>query len=191
MVFPEVYEALDPGCCIVAEDVDSGRLAGSCFFHPRETHVSLGIMNAHPDYFGQGVAKRILDEVISIAGSEGKPVRLVSSAMNLDSYSLYTRKGFVPRALFQDMFIQVPEGGLPREVAPEALGRVRDARPEDARAMTDLEMQLNGIRREKDFAHFIDNAAGNWCRPCTPWAGATVRCISARCVATARPSPAS
>ena len=29
LVFPEVYEALDPGCCIVAEDTAMGRLAGS------------------------------------------------------------------------------------------------------------------------------------------------------------------
>ena len=162
MVFPEVYEALDPGCCIVAEDADSGRLAGSCFFHPRETHVSLGIMNAHPDYFGHGVATRILDEVISISEAEGKPVRLVSSAMNLDSYSLYTRKGFVPRALFQDMFIQVPEGGLLPEAAPDVLGRVRDARPADAPLLADLELELSGIRREKDFVHFAENAAGIW-----------------------------
>lgn len=157
LVFPEVYEALDPGCCIVAEDTANGRLAGSCYFHPRETHVSLGIMNAHADYAGQGIATRILDEIVAIAESEGKPVRLVSSALNLDSYSLYTRRGFVPRALFQDMFL--PE--LPA-AAPEGWERVRDARPEDAVAMADLEMELNGIRREKDFAHFIANASGYW-----------------------------
>src|SRR4051812_40691421 len=60
-LFPETYEALDPGCCVVAEDRDRpGRLMGSCFYHPRETHVSLGIMNVHPDYFGRGVASRLL-----------------------------------------------------------------------------------------------------------------------------------
>ena len=59
LVFPEVYEALDPGCCLVAEEED-GRLMGSCFYHPRETHVSLGIMNAHPDFAGRGVARALL-----------------------------------------------------------------------------------------------------------------------------------
>ena len=162
LVFPEVYEALDPGCCVIAEDTATGRLAGSCFYHPRETHVSLGIMNAHPDYFGQGVATRILEEVIAAAEAEGKPVRLVSSAMNLDSFSLYTRKGFVPRATFQDMFLKVPEGGLEVANPPAGLARTRDARTEDAAAMADLEMELNGIRREKDYAHFIENAAGIW-----------------------------
>ena len=62
-VFPEVYEAMDPGNCIVAVDDGSGRLAGSCFVHPRETHFSLGIMNVHPDFGGHGVARMILDEI--------------------------------------------------------------------------------------------------------------------------------
>lgn len=56
-LFAEVYETLDPGCCVVAEDPVSGRLMGSCFFHPRPTHVALGIMNVHPDFFGAGVAR--------------------------------------------------------------------------------------------------------------------------------------
>ena len=54
--FCKVYEALDPGCCLVARDAKSGRLVGSSFYHPRPTHVSLGIMNAHPSYAGKGVA---------------------------------------------------------------------------------------------------------------------------------------
>ena len=156
-VFPEVYEALDPGCCIVAEDKATGRLAGSCYYHPRETHIALGIMNAHADYAGQGIATRILDEIISIAEAEGKPVRLVSSALNLDSYSLYTRRGFVPRALFQDMFLP----SLPAE-APPGASRVRDAVAADAKAMADLEFSLNGIRREKDYTYFIENESGYW-----------------------------
>jgi len=50
-LFCQVYEDLDPGCCVVAENDHTGRLMGSCFYHPRETHVSLGIMNVHPGYF--------------------------------------------------------------------------------------------------------------------------------------------
>src|SRR6476661_3897414 len=97
LLFCDVYEALDPGCCVVAEDPATGRLMGSCFYHPRETHVALGIMNVHPDYFGRGVARRLLGHIVDLADQQGKPVRLVSSAMNLDSFSLYTRAGFVPR----------------------------------------------------------------------------------------------
>ena len=160
-VFPEVYEALDPGACVVAECARTGRLAGSCFVHPRETHYSLGIMNVHPKFYGQGVAGAILGEIISLAQRDGKPVRLVSSAMNLDSFSLYTKHGFVPRAAFQDMYLAVPEDGLSAE-APAGFERVREAGIEDVEAIADLEMELSHIRREKDYRHFIENAAGIW-----------------------------
>src|SRR5262245_51785243 len=91
LLFCEVYEDLDPGCCLVAVDESSGRIAGSCFYHPRPTHVSLGIMNAHPDYFGKGVARELLAWINRFADDRQQSVRLVSSAMNLDSFSLYNR----------------------------------------------------------------------------------------------------
>jgi GNAT superfamily N-acetyltransferase len=159
-LFADVYEALDPGCCVVAEDPDTRRLMGSCFYHPRETHVSLGIMNVHPNYFGRGVARRLLGHIVELADRQGKPVRLVSSAMNLDSFSLYTRAGFVPRAAFQDMMISVPAGGL-RQSVPGA-ERVRPAAPADLPRMVDLEMRISHIRREKDYRHFIQNPEGIW-----------------------------
>jgi GNAT superfamily N-acetyltransferase len=159
-LFNDVYEALDPGCCIMAEDPDTGRLMGSCYYHPRETHVSLGIMNVHPNYFGRGVARRLLDFVIALADKEGKPIRLVSSAMNLDSFSLYTRAAFVPQAAFQDMFIAVPEDGMKADCPGRV--HVREAAAEDAAVMADLEMAVAHIRREKDYAYFIANEAGIW-----------------------------
>jgi GNAT superfamily N-acetyltransferase len=161
LLFPETYEALDPGCCVVAEDPAVGRLMGSCFYHPRDTHVSLGIMNVHPDFAGRGVASRLLKFVTDLADRQGKPVRLVSSAMNLDSFSLYTRAGFVPRAAFADMQIPVD---LAAKLSPPAMPRhhLRQATPADVRAMADLEFELAGIRREKDFAHFVENRQGVW-----------------------------
>src|SRR5262245_60241923 len=90
-LFCEVYEALDPKCCVLAEEEDPAsnneQIVGSCFYHPRETHVSLGIMNAHPDRFARGVARALLTFVTDLADRAGKPLRLVSSAMNLDSFS--------------------------------------------------------------------------------------------------------
>lgn len=159
-LFCSVYEALDPGCCVVAEDCAAQRLAGSCFYHPRSTHVSLGIMNVHPDYFGQGVASRMLRYVTDVADRDGKPARLVSSAMNLDSYSLYNRVGFVPRLIYQDMIMSVPTGGLNWE-APGS-DRVRPATPADLAAMTELDWEVNHIRREKDMRYFVENAEGIW-----------------------------
>ena len=160
-IFIDVYESLDPGCCVVAEDLKTGKLAGSCFFHPRETHLALGIMNAHPDYFGMGVAKMILKEILSIASEKKLPVRLVSSAMNLVSFSLYTKVGFVPQITFQDMTLNVPLSGLEQE-PPEGTHSVRDATLDDVCAIADLEFELNGIRREKDYEFFTINESGHW-----------------------------
>ncbi len=154
-IFPETYEALDPGCCLVAE-VD-GKLAGSCFYHPRETHVGLGIMNASPDFAGRGVARALLADILRRAGD--LPVRLVSSALNLDSYSLYTRAGFVPVALYQDMVLPADR---PLPSAPETGGTLREARAEDLAAMVALEREISGICREKDCAHFLANPGGYW-----------------------------
>src|SRR5438477_3290703 len=90
-VFYEVYSQLDPGCALVAENERTGRLMGSCFYHPREHHVSLGIMNVHPNFFGHGVASTLLRRIVQFSESQRKPLRLTQSAMNLDSFSLYTQ----------------------------------------------------------------------------------------------------
>ena len=71
-LFCSVYEDLDPGCCVVAEDSEQGRLAGSCFYHPRPTHVSLGIMNVHPEYFQQGIARRLLGHITDFADENAR-----------------------------------------------------------------------------------------------------------------------
>lgn len=155
-VFPEVYEAMDPGACVVAVDEESGRFMGSCFYHPRETHMSLGIMNSHPDFAGRGVARELLTEIIRRA--EGKPVRLVSSTMNLDSFSLYTRAGFVPRAVFQDMYLPVEK---PRPGPVEGV-TVREASLEDVPAMVILEEEVSGIRRESDYRFFLTHPEQGW-----------------------------
>ena len=159
-LFCEVYEDLDPGCCVLAEDPDSGRLMGSCFYHLRETHVSMGIMNVHPNYFRKGVASALLRFVNDLADRDNKAVRLVSSAMNLDSFSLYTRAGFVPRAIFQDILLPVPADGM--KYRPAGVGRVRDATGADIDRIVALEQEVNHIRREKDFRYFVENRLGIW-----------------------------
>ena len=156
-LFPRVYEALDPGCCLLAFDGET--LLGSCFWHPRETHVSVGIVNVAPDAFGRGVASALLRAVLADADARNLPVRLVSSALNLDSYSLYTKLGFVPRQVFQDM--QLPaRASLPAPLPESA--RVRPGRPSDAPKMAALERERVGLSREKDFAYFLENAENIW-----------------------------
>ena len=160
MLFCEVYEALDPSHCLVAESSSDHRIAASCFYHPRPTHLSLGIMNVHPDFFGQGLAGALLSRIIEFAKARELPVRLVSSAQNLDSFSLYTRKGFVPFLSFQDLYIEIPENGP--DFAPSDQPFIEEASMKDLAEMVELERELSGIERSKDYAYFIANELGIW-----------------------------
>jgi GNAT superfamily N-acetyltransferase len=160
-VFYDVYHALEPGCTVVAQHRETGRVMGSCFYHPRKHHVSLGIMNVHPNYFGLGVSSALLRHIIDFTERNGYPaLRLTSSALNLDSYSLYNRHGFVPRAFYQDMFVAVPATGLAHP--PPGSDHVRDAVAADVPAVAALERAVNGMEREEDYRYCIANAGGFW-----------------------------
>ncbi len=159
-IYYDVYNALSPGCAVVAES-PRGRIMGSCFYHPRKHHVALGIMNVHPNYFGAGVARALLKHIIDYTDRHGyKSLRLTSSALNIDSFSLYNRAGFVPRAVFQDMCLAAPANGLEYNV-PGA-DDVRDGTPEDVSAMAELEWHVSGITREEDYRYCVANQLGFW-----------------------------
>jgi len=160
-VFYDVYNALEPGCTVVAEHVETGRLMGSCFYHPRKHHVCLGIMNVHPNYFGQGVSSALLKHITDFTDKGGYPaLRLTSSAGNVDSYSLYNRSGFVPRCVYQDMILTVPASGM--QQPPAGADKVRPATQADVPALVALEMEVSGISREEDYRYGIANELGFW-----------------------------
>ena len=160
LIFPRVYESLDPGCCVLVEETASKRIAGSCFFHPRSTHVALGIMNTHPDFFGKGVASRMLRYILDDAAQRKLPVRLVSGATNVDSFSLYNRAGFLPTRFFQDMTVKVPESGFDVAAPPDCT--LREATESDIPQIVALERELSSIEREKDYRFFLRNDGGIW-----------------------------
>ncbi|MES2470342.1 MAG: GNAT family N-acetyltransferase [Verrucomicrobiota bacterium] len=157
-IFPEVYEALDPGCAVTARDPVTQKLLGICFYHPRPSHISVGIVVTHPATGGRGVARVMLEEVLAFADASNLPVRLVSSLMSLDSFSLYTRLGFVPGTVFQDL--QFPPGKLPPQ--GEVPGTIRPMLEADVPAMVELEERLTGLRRKQDFAFFVRNDRQLW-----------------------------
>ncbi len=160
-VFYDTYQELTPDHNVIAVHPETQRIMGSCFYHPREHHVSLGVMTVHPNYFGHGVGRALVDYIIDFTEQNNYPaLRLVSSAINLDSFSLYNRAGFVPRCFYQDMIIPVPGDGFPHSV-PEAK-RVRAATLDDVSAMAALEMDISGIQREMDYRYCIENRAGYW-----------------------------
>lgn len=158
-IFYDVYHAIEPGCAVVAESETTGRLMGVCFYHPRQTHVGLGIMSVHPNYFGMGVGRALLQAVIRFTESNGyKALRLTQSALNLDSFSLYNTAGFVPRCAYQDMFVKVPVEGL--NVNPAGADCIRDATLADIPALVALELELSGVSREEDYRFCIENPLG-------------------------------
>jgi len=159
-LFPAVYEALDPGECVTARSAD-GSILGVCFSHERPTHVAVGIVATSPQAAGRGLARRMMARVLEKAKALGKPARLVSSLLNLDSFSLYTRLGFVPGPIYQDLLISVPENGL-SAAAPAGLEALREAQAQDIAAIADFEQTHQGIRRDKDFAFFLRNEVGSW-----------------------------
>ena len=159
-IFFDTYEALDPQCGIVAVDDKTGVVIGSCFYHPRDHHVSLGIMTVHPNHFGAGAGRGLLDWIIDLSTVQDKPVRLTQSALNVDSFSLYSKAGFVPRHAYQDMSLEIPVSGF--DFACAAVDNVRSATLVDIPALVELEMHVAGISRAQDYEFLIRNDDGNW-----------------------------
>ncbi|MDH4322325.1 MAG: GNAT family N-acetyltransferase, partial [Desulfobulbaceae bacterium] len=156
-IFYNIYTDLSPGCSVAAFEPASGRMMGSCFYHPREHHVSLGIMSVHPNYLGKGVGRALVNHITDYIDNNGyKAGRIASSAINMDSFSLYNRSGFIPRVVYQDMVLTVPQKGL---TAPPVAGqeRVRKATLADVDGMGELEMVVSHIRREQDYRYAIEN----------------------------------
>jgi len=158
-IFFQVYNDLSPGCSFTAVHRHSGELMGGCFYHPRETHMSLGIMAVSPYYFGHGVGRALVDAITEECRKQSyDSLRLVGSAMNMDSFSLYNRSGFVPRDSFNDMVVPVPAAGIGKTV--RGRNRVRPARRDDIGEMTRIEEAVSGLRRKRDYAYAIENQRG-------------------------------
>lgn len=158
-IFYDIYNDLSPGCSVAAFDNATGRLLGACFYHPREYHVSLGIMAVHKDHCGQGVGRALVDHILRFVRENNyKACRLVGSAINMNSFSLYNRSGFIPRASYNDMVITYSGPASISHVPQEEC--VRDAAIADVPAMAGLEMEVSAIKREIDYRYAIKNPRG-------------------------------
>ncbi|MFO8024472.1 GNAT family N-acetyltransferase [Thiohalophilus sp.] len=158
-IFFDIYNDLTPGKSIAAFCSETGKIMGACFYHPRKQHVSLGIMSVHPDYTGRGIGRAMVDHILNYTREhEYRSCRLVGSAINMDSFSLYNRAGFIPRETYHDMVLNIPNDGFIYPV--ENTARIREATLQDIPAMVDLEMEISGIHREMDFEYAISNPRG-------------------------------
>lgn len=160
-IFPELYAALDPEESIAAFDPSTSELLGVCFCHPRPTHHAIGIVATHPAHSGKGIASTMVREALRRAQAANLPTHLVSSLFNLDSFSLYTRHGFSPHAIYQDIHFDPARLQLPASSSiPQ--GRIRRATATDASLMAEMECYHRGISREKDFHFLLSTNIGHW-----------------------------
>lgn len=156
--FPALYRNLDPEHCLGAWS--KNQLVGVAFIHPRETHISAGIIATDPEHAGSGIAKRLLAKACELADSLALPLRLVSSLLNLDSFSLYSRHGFQPVAIYQDIQIHIPDEGL--SDLPATVGSIRKGTPPDAEEIARAELQMCGISRLRDHQAFLSQTTLPW-----------------------------
>jgi hypothetical protein len=116
-------------------------------------------MAVDPDCFGRGVGGKLVKHIVDFTQSHGyAALRLVGSACNMNSFSLYNRAGFVPRVVHQDMVVAVPAAGMGQSVP---LGeRIRDASHGDIAGLQSLELEISGICRAGDYRFCIENPVG-------------------------------
>jgi len=111
----------------------------------------------HPNYGGRGIGRQLVNHIIDYTKKHDfKSCRLVSSAINMDSFSLYNRSGFIPRVTYHDMVINVPESGL-GDASVKGEDNIREASLADIEKMGELEMEISGIKREIDYRYAIEN----------------------------------
>jgi len=156
-IYCQIYKDINPGCSVAVFDENNGRMMGVCFYHPREYHVSLGVMSVHPNYGGQGVGRQMINHILTYTREHDYDAcRLVSSAGNMDSFSLYNRAGFVPYLSYQDMVITIPETSL-GSIPIAGTDCVREANLSDIDQMGLLELEVSCIKREIDYRYAIEN----------------------------------
>ena len=157
-IYYQIYKDISPGCSVAVFDENNGRMMGVCFYHPREYHVSLGVMSVNPNYGGQGVGRQMINHILTYTREHDyDSCRLVSSAGNMDSFSLYNRAGFVPYLSYQDMVITIPETSL-GSIPIAGTDCVREANLSDIDQMGLLELKVSCIKREIDYRYAIENS---------------------------------
>lgn len=161
-IFPAVYAALDPGEAMAAVERNSGNLIGLAFVHPRPTHIAVGIVAVAPEAQDRGVAHALLRPVAEKARQSGRPMRLVSSLANLDSFSLYSSLGFVPHTFYQEMTLAVPKAGMAHPAPRPRASVCRVSDPREASRFAQLEFELQGLQRERDYAFLLGSHVGEW-----------------------------
>jgi ribosomal protein S18 acetylase RimI-like enzyme len=136
------YLSQDPKGCIVAEQ--DGNICGSVFSRRRGDRVSIGPVTVDPGSQAIGVGRRMMQAIFDLH-PDAASFRLSQAAFNKESFSLYSKTGFV--AAEQLLRLDRP----PAPVASEDdEPHVRVVAAESAPLVAELDRRLTGAERERE-----------------------------------------
>ncbi len=136
------YLSQDPEGCLVAQR--GGTICGSVFARRRGDRVAVGPVTVDPASQAIGVGRRMMEALFELF-PDAASFRLSQAAFNKESFSLYSKTGFV--AAEQCLRLDRP----PAPVTPEEdEPRVRVVTAESAPLLADLDRRLTGAVRERE-----------------------------------------
>lgn len=141
------YLSQDPEGCIVAQR--DGTICGSVFARLRGDRVSVGPVSVDPGSQAIGVGRRMMEALFDLY-PDAASFRLSQAAFNKESFSLYSKTGFV--TVEPLLRLERP----PAPVTPEEDDpHVRVVTAESAPLVADLDRRLTGAERQRELpTHF-------------------------------------
>jgi predicted N-acetyltransferase YhbS len=154
------YLSRDPEGCLVAER--DGSICGSVFARRRGDRVSIGPVSVDISAQGAGVGRRMMEAVIDLH-SDAASFRLVQAAFNKESFSLYSRTGFVG----VEPLLRLERLSAPVEAGADQ-PHIRLATADDLPVLADLDRRLLSVERDRELqtlfsmgsAYVYDDGAG-------------------------------
>jgi GNAT superfamily N-acetyltransferase len=136
------YLSQDPEGCIVAEQ--DGTICGSVFARRRGDRVSIGPVSVDPASQAIGVGRRMMEALFDLY-PDAASFRLTQAAFNKESFSLYSKTGFVAAEPLLRLE-RPPAPVTPEEDEPH----VRVVTAESAPLLADLDRRLTGAERGRE-----------------------------------------
>lgn len=135
------YYSRDPDGCIVAER--DGAILGSIFARRRGDRVTIGPVTVDTASQAGGVGRRMMEALFDLYPDAA--FCLSQAAFNKESFSLYSRTGFV--AVEQMLRLDRPIAPVTSE---DDDPNVRGATADDAPSVVDLDRRLSNAERERE-----------------------------------------
>jgi predicted N-acetyltransferase YhbS len=128
----------------------NGKVVGSAFADERGTIVGIGPVSADPGDHRGGVGRSLMEALLHRCAERGVAgIRLVQTAYNYRSLSLYAKLGFAvrePLSVFQG----------PAASAATLAGDIHPATGDDLEACDELCRRVHGFDRHGELCHCID-----------------------------------